>query len=268
MLFWIFCILSAVGDACLYLFLPTPLHPLWLFPIFLGGVLAINLLYLLLLLISTLFLPRSAPRKDSAFCRLMIRLTADWILVWFGVYYRVEGLEKLPAEPMVFVCNHRSMFDPIVTFCALSRRKTAFVSKLANMRIPILGPYANRCFFLGIDRDSPLKALRTIRRAGDLVKEHGVDFGIYPEGTRTKDGRMHAYKEGAFVAARRAESPIAVFAIQGTERAGRHPHPFRRVLVRLELLSVIPKEDVMTLTPKELALRAERITKAALGETE
>ncbi len=74
------------------------------------------------------------------------------------------------------------------------------------------------CCFLPIDRENPRKAIPTINRAAKLLKEQEVSVGIYPEGTRGKDCRLLPFHNGVFKIAQKAEAPIAVLSITGTEK--------------------------------------------------
>jgi len=260
LIFAVEAVLGAVLTVCL-----TSLHPLWGILIAIGYDLALDALYLLVLLLSSLCLGKREPDHDSPVCRLITVKTIQWILVTLRIPVTLEGRELLPEEPVILVSNHRSDFDPMVAMAAMPDRRIAYVSKPSNLSIPIAGNYVRRCSFLPIDRENPRAALRTMCRAATILKERGLDIGIYPEGTRSRTGGLKPYKEGAFFTAKRAAAPIAVMVTEGTERiAGRaiiHRNP-----VRLRIVGVIPREDVAHLSIQELTLRAEQMTREALGE--
>ena len=247
----------------IYFVLPENTSLLWLLPIAIGFFVAINLLYLLYLITSTLFFKKEAPKKYSHYAYTMVALTADWFLTLLRVRVRVEGRDKLPASPAVFVSNHRSAMDPLVSLRAFKRgRRLCFISKASVLKWPIVGPYMLKGGSLFIERDSPLQSLRTIRAAATNVREQGLSYGIFPEGTRTKNGKVGEFKEGAFIAAKRAECPIVVVTTEGTERAFRGLSPKIKVTVR----AVIDAETVKNSTHTELAALSREVITKALGE--
>ena len=122
-----------------------------------------------------------------------------------------------------------------------------------------------RAGFLFIERDKPMQAMRMLHRAARFIKEDGIDYGIFPEGTRSRDGSLLPFKSGAFVAAKRADAPIAVFTLQGSEKAWR-VFSLRPAHVLLRLEQIIPVETVREKTPEELSDMARTIMENALQE--
>ena len=94
-----------------------------------------------------------------------------------------------------------------------------------------------------IDRENPRNAIVTINRAAKLLKKQEVSVGIYPEGTRSKSGELLPFHNGVFKIAQKANAPIAVLSVNGTERIAKNI-PFRKTDVYLDVLEVIPAEDV------------------------
>ena len=237
---------------------------LFLFPAYFVGL---NLIYLIFLLLFSLVLPGRPPKKgDARQCRALLHVSLGWLMTLFHAKVRLSGREKLPARPCVLVSNHRSNFDPMVLLYALPERKLAFISKDANMRLPIAGKFAARCGFLGIERTHPLQSLRTVNRAAQMVKNEGYDFSIYPEGTRSRDLSLLSFKEGAFIAAKKAGAPIVVLSTEGTEKILRC-FSLGRVPVSLRILAVIPEEKVAELSPAELARLAREQIAGQLEQT-
>lgn len=180
---------------------------------------------------------------DSPFHRKLLMdatVFGFWLL---NVRVHISGAEKLPDEPILFVSNHRSNYDPLVTWYAFRKRRLAFVSKPSNFRIPIFGPLIRRCCFLAIDRENPRNAIRTIAKAAKLMENERLDIGIYPEGTRNKGQGLLPFHNGVFKIAQRANAPIAVICVTGTEKICRRT-PLRRTDVYLDVLEVLPPEEV------------------------
>ena len=92
-----------------------------------------------------------------------------------------------------------------------------------------------------------------------------MDYGIFPEGTRTKNGLVGEFKSGAFVAAKKAGAPIVLMTIEGSESFMKS-FPFGSPKVLLTVREVISKEEVNAASAEELAKLCENKIKAALGE--
>ena len=210
----IFWLLSVALTALSYGIHPS-LSPWWAVPLIVGVYLAVGGLYVLLLLVISLFLPKKEEPRHREWCRRIVVLTAEWVLTLLCFDIRVEGAEKLPADrPCLLVCNHRSNFDPIVTLAALRQQKLVFVSKPENFRIPLVGPLIRCASFLAIDRENARRAAVTIHRAAEHITARGLSVGIYPEGTRSKTGELLEFRAGAFKIAKLANCPIAVMTIR------------------------------------------------------
>lgn len=259
-LFWL---ASAAITGLLYYANPT-LHLAWILPLLIGFFLAICILFVVYLEISSFFLPKDPPKeKPRPYAFHTIRLALPWFITLLGTRIRVTGRERLPSEPTVLVCNHRSAFDPVFLICGFKRRKMAFVSKASVLKYPFIGPYMNSAACVFIDRDSPMQSMRAIHRAAGYVKNAGIDYGIFPEGTRSRDGQLLSFKEGAFVMAKKAGAPITVLVMQGSETAI-SGLPFHRPKIRITVVGVIPKEEVAALTNEEISARVRSMMESAL----
>jgi 1-acyl-sn-glycerol-3-phosphate acyltransferase len=191
----------------------------------------------------------------------------DAILALFRFSFSGEKLESIPAEPCVIVCNHLSRFDPMVTFCLMKGRRLGFISKKENLRIPIAGPIISKIGFLPLDRENPLRAMRTIHAAAKLVSGQGYTMGIYPEGTRSYDGTLLEFKTGAFVLAKKASAPIVISVIEGTNQYKKN-WPWRRTPVSFRVLDVIAAQQVQSLCAEELSDRCRETIPKAQKERE
>ena len=271
MIFWIFVAESLAAAVLLGVFVPTAAWAWWQTALlalggFVGAFLALNVLFLLLLFVISLFFPKGEPQKESRFWRRWTVHAVRWILDMLRVRVKVEGRELLPGEPVVLVSNHRSDFDPMAAMVAFSHRPLVYISKESNLRIPIAGAFVRRCHFLPIDRENPRSALATLKHAASLMREEGLDIGIYPEGTRSYKGGPKPFKEGAFLMAKQAGAPIVLMTTEGTEEIAGHVI-LRRNIVRLRVLRVISAEEVAATTARELTRLSEETLLAALGQT-
>ncbi len=264
MLNFLFLLVSAVLTAGVYLAVPL-LSLWWLLPLLIGGYVGAIVLFLAVLFIISFFLPKKKPiRRPNAFCVFMIRVTMSWLMRLFRIRIRLTGTEKLPDEPCVFVSNHRSDFDPMTVLAVMKGRKIAYISKESNFKIPIVGSFIYHAGFLAIDRGNGVRAVRTLNHAADMMKDIGVDIGIYPEGTRSKTGELLRFRQGAFLLAQNAEAPIAVMATAGTEHIGHNVRRLRSTKVELKILGVISKETVARLDKDELSALARGMIEEAL----
>ena len=250
MLCYLFAAIAAVGS--ILLVFGTQIHWLWLLPIFVAGFLAVNLVFVIGLVISTLFLPKEDPVEKPRNFYGIIHLVCDWIVHLFRIKVEFKGMEKFPDEPFVLVSNHLSNFDPVVVLSKVKGRKIAFISKPSNFKIPIAGPYIHLAGFLAIDRENAMKAMRTLKRAAELVVSEQMIMGIYPEGTRSKTGELLEFKEGAFLLAKRSNAPIVVITTKGTNHLGKNMI-IKSQKVELEVIEIIDKETVQNLRLNELS---------------
>ena len=257
----LFALLSPLVTAVLYFTLFPDISPLWMLPIAVGGFILFCVFHVLFLLVSAAFFSKEPPKRYSRFAHAVVTLTADWFLCLVRIRVRVKGKEKLPSEPFVLVSNHRAAMDALVALRAFPHRKLCFIAKSSILKWPIVGSYMLKSGCLFVERDMPLQSLRVINRAAKLIKT-GMSFGIFPEGTRSKDGRVGEFKDGAFIAAKKAECPIVVVTMEGTEGS---LHRFSsRVTVTVH--TVIDKSTVREKTHTELSSLCRTLICEALKE--
>lgn len=216
------------------------------------ALLALLLIYLLFIGLCCLFVdPEKEYGKNSPFYRFLLDSATAMAMKLLRIRIHVNGVEKIPKDTKVlFVGNHRSNFDPIVTWYALKKWKIAFVSKPSNFQIPFFGRIIRKCCFMPIDRENPRKAIVTINKAAKLLKKQEVSIGIYPEGTRSKNCELLPFHNGVFKIAQKAQCPVVVVAVRGTEQIHRRT-PLHRTDVYLDVLEVLP-EDWVKLTKTDI----------------
>lgn len=263
MLCYIFAALSAIGSALLVF--GTNIHWLWIVPIGIGMYILWQPIFFGLLWISTIFLPKKDPiEHPMRGVYNMIWFACDWFTTMLRIKINFKGMEKFPDEPFVLVSNHLSIFDPIVVLAKVRGRKIAFISKPSNFKIPVAGPYAHNAGYLAIDRENAMRAMRTIKRAGEMVVGEQMIMGIYPEGTRNKSGKgLLEFKEGAFLLAKRAKAPVVVITTKGTNDIGKKMI-IKASKVELEVIEVIDKETVQQMRLNELSAHVRNSIEKAL----
>ena len=259
-------ILSTLATAGIYLGCPT-IGAWWILPIWLACYVGWILCHVLLICVTSLFLsPKKQIEKPNRFCRFMIPFTLELVLRLFRIRLTIEGEEKLPQEPCVIISNHLSNFDPLAMLVALRRRNLVYISKDANFRLPLVGNYINQAGFISVDRSNGVRALRSLKLAADRMKQLGVDVGVYPEGTRSKNGELLRFKTGAFRLAQDANAPIVVMTTRGTRDVGRN-FPLRRTHVALKVHEVIGADAVASMTVEELCASAREVIEKGLEQS-
>ena len=142
-----------------------------------------------------------------------------------GVKLEVKGYENIPEDQAVlFVGNHRGIYDVITTY-PLMKGPTGYIAKKELAKIPFLSwwMYFVNCIFL--DRNDPRKGLKSINKAAEMIQS-GISMVIFPEGTRTKDGELHEFKEGSLKIAAKAKCPVIPMGITGTAEIFENHIPF------------------------------------------
>lgn len=261
------CLLIASAFSTLAVYLAAfDLSYWWIAPLFIAFYAAWVVIYLLVLYISSLFMPTKEPiKKPKAVCRFFIVETMELVMGFLRTKITVKGREKLPTESCVIISNHRSCFDPMSKLAVFKERKLSFISKESNMKIPLVGTYIYHAGFFGIDRENGMRALRTLKSAAELMKSAGIDMGIYPEGTRSKTGELLEFKPGAFLLAKRADAPVVIMATRGTEKVVKN-FPLRSTKIELEVLEVIERERVKELSIDELNAYVRDVLENALSQ--
>lgn len=225
--------------------------------IIIGCLIAAFLLYILFLFICSLFIDTSREYEtDSKFYRALLVGATRILMLVTNLKVTIEGKEKIPEGRFMMVCNHRSKYDPMISWVVLKKYHIAFISKPENFAIPIFGRFIRKCAFMAINRENPREGVKTIEKAARLMKEDVVSVGIYPEGTRATTPDLLPLRNGCFKIAQMANVPIVVIAMTGTQKI-HVQSPWKRVHVQMVVTDVISAEEVMQLRTKEIG---ERVT--------
>ncbi len=140
------------------------------------------------------------------------------IILWIcGVKVIVKGIERIdPSRPRIYMSNHQSYFD-IMALLAHLPVNFKFIMKQELMRIPLFGFVVKRARYIGIERSQPKKALKSMNEAAGKIRD-GASVLIFPEGTRSVDGRLQEFKKGGFNLAFRSGCEIVPIAISDSYR--------------------------------------------------
>ena len=235
---------------------------LWKYILFgiLWTIVGIVVLYLLVWSISPLFISKKVMTYDrnSKFYRWLLYSSTGIAMKILRIKIHTNGFEKIPSGRFLLICNHRSNFDPIISWYAYRKYDLAFISKPENFNYVIYGRIIRKCCFLPIDRTNPRNSMKTILDAVDLIKRDEVSIAVYPEGTRSKKKKLLKFHAGVLKIAQKANVPIVVTTIQGGENV-KDRYPWRRTDVYFDVLDVFDREKVKSHTTDELCDEARNL---------
>jgi len=177
----------------------------------------INLIQIILIFFSTVIsavlaaLTLLISKKLSFF--VAKNIWAYSICIISGCKVQIKGLEHHSNfnQPVIFCANHLSNFDIVALYIAINR-PIYFIAKKELGKIPFLGWYMKLSGMIFIDRSNREKAMQSMREAGKSIKK-GRNIITFPEGTRSKNGKIGNFKKGSFIIAKESEIPIIPTAI-------------------------------------------------------
>ncbi|MDU6808377.1 MAG: lysophospholipid acyltransferase family protein [Clostridium sp.] len=172
-----------------------------------------------------------------------------------GMEIEVEGFENIPDKTCVFMGNHQSILDiPVMRYS--TQRTLDFVAKKELTKAPLIGYWITHVKSVTIDRDNVREGMKAINQAVNNIKD-GYNFTIFPEGTRSKDGKIHEFKKGSVKIATKSKAPIVPVAIKGTSACFEDSKEFVPGKVKVIFGEAIETENISREVEKELMLRVE-----------
>ena len=201
--------------------------------------------------------------------RLLYRVVVRGIVPWgvraAGIRVTVAGRENVPAgTSCIFLSNHVSNLDPPVLFPVLPGQCSALLKK-ELMRIPLLGTAMRMAKFVSVERGSVRETAQASVAAAAAALRSGLHIVIFAEGTRSKDGRLAAFKRGPFYLAMETGAPIVPIAISGTEKMMRkHSAAIYPGVAKVQFLA--PIDPAKHATREELMRAARQEIIEALPE--
>ncbi len=146
---------------------------------------------------------------------IIARIWARGILYVSRIRVKVNGLNQIdPTQSYVYMSNHQSNFDIPVLLAHLPVQ-FRWLAKAELFKIPLFGRAMQGAGYVKIDRFNQESAFQSIKEAAAKMKD-GVSVMIFPEGTRSRDGRIRPFKKGGFIMAVDAGVPIVPIVLQGT----------------------------------------------------
>ncbi len=193
--------------------------------------------------------------------------TWSWLILrTTGVDVRLEGLDRVSqGETYMFVSNHQSIYDIPVIFASLPFQ-LRIIAKESLGNFPFLGWHLRRAGHLLVDRSNPDRA-GILRRWRGLVNDH-LSLIIFPEGTRSADGRVRRFRGGSFLLALEAGLTIVPLSIDGSRHVMQKGRlmtcPGHVTLTVHEPMTPARIESPSVADARELASRVEAIVRAGV----
>ena len=260
---------SMAGISLILAVLRTLGNPLWVLPVyFVVSYVELAVIALAFLFVLCRFVDLDKPQeKDNGFYRVVMYLYVDALAALCKAKFHTKGLEKVPTDTrFLLVCNHQHLSDVGVLLSCMKKSKLAFISKQENRTMPVIGKFMHRTSCQILDRDDDRQALRVILKCIQMVKDQEVSVAVFPEGTRSKDGKVHAFRNGAFKIAQKANVPIVVCTINGTNRLFHNLKRLKTSHIDLHVVDVIQPEELKGKTTAEIGDRVYEMMIADLGE--
>ncbi|MDP2643693.1 MAG: lysophospholipid acyltransferase family protein [Desulfobacterales bacterium] len=146
---------------------------------------------------------------------IIARTWARSILWAARIQVTVTGFSNIdPQKSYIFMSNHQGNFD-IPVLLAFLTAQFRWLAKAELFKIPLFGYAMKRAGYISIDRSNRKSAFESLSRAAAIIK-NGVSVIIFPEGTRSQDGKIRPFKQGGFLIAIDAGAPIVPVIIHGT----------------------------------------------------
>ena len=166
------------------------------------------------IVLGTLSIGSSVFENGGRFAHWCARTWSRLILATTAVRVDVVGLERLePDRAYVFVANHQSIYDIPIIFWALPYQ-IRIIAKESLGRFPFLGWHLRRTGHMLVDRRRPDRAA-IFGRASTLMRA-GLSLIVFPEGTRSRDGRVAKLKGGSFYLALEGGLPVVPLSVVGS----------------------------------------------------
>ena len=204
---------------------------------------------------------------DDPYIRTIVKLYAPAVFKLLGCKIETTGTEKLPKDGrFLLVCNHLYDLDPGIPLAVFPNAQLAFISKKENLQKPIVGPLMLKIQCQLIDRENDRAALKTILKCISILKEDKANIAVFPEGGIIKDGYLlHDFRPGVFKIAQKAEVPIVVCTLNGTQNIMKNVKKLRRTRIDFHLLEVIPAAELKGIPTTQIAERVHSIMAEDLG---
>jgi 1-acyl-sn-glycerol-3-phosphate acyltransferase len=180
-----------------------------------------------------------------------------------GIRVEISGLEHVdPGTRYIFMANHLSFLDGPLMAMAIPR-PVRIILKQSLFRIPVLGIGMRHVGYVSVDRKGVRGGKKSIERAARLMRDRGYSFLVFPEGTRSRDGRMQAFRRGGFFLTLESGATVLPVRISGTfEIMPRRQWHARKGKVRVDFREAIPSAGYTRETMGELMEKVRAVIAA------
>lgn len=136
--------------------------------------------------------------------------------VILGLKIEYKGLHRIKKDHRyIYMPNHLSMLDgPLIFKCI--PQNVRVILKQGVFKLPVIGEAMKEAHFIPVDRMGKQGGKRAVQRAVRMIKKNNVSFLIFPEGTRSSDGKLQKFRRGGFFMAIDSQTPIVPVSIIGT----------------------------------------------------
>ncbi len=262
----LYIVISAAIIPLLNNFLPVlrQSYSLWLVPlIFVGTFIILLILHTAVVLISFSAVNLEKEVKHKGFFRGLVDVSLSVIFKLLRINVETEVNGSLPEDKrVVLVCNHTHLADPAALLYAFPELELGFLAKEEIKNTPFLAKVIYSLGGIFVERNSVRGAATSMVKAIKAVKSNSISLGIFPEGTRSKTGKLGEFKEGAFKIAKKTGAPLVVCSIRGVREALKN-FPKKRT-IKIKILKVFSPEEISGYSGEQLTLETANIIKKEL----
>jgi 1-acyl-sn-glycerol-3-phosphate acyltransferase len=210
---------------------------------------------LLCLISATLVLLFSWAPKGGLYPFVSRKMWGPGLLWLAGAKLRVSGVSNLdPETNYIYFSNHQSHYD-IPSLCAALPSPLYFIAKRELLKIPVFGWGMYSIGMVFVDRSNPERARASMAKAAVAIKK-GKSILAFPEGTRSKDGKLQPFKKGVFHVAKSGNIPMVPVAIMGSSQVLPHTGKLAPGEIHVEIGQPINAAFVASASLNELAAMA------------
>ena len=204
----------------------------------------------------------------SKFYSYIFTLWYKYVCSFAHARLHFSGLEQIPQDKkFLAVCNHRSSFDNFIMTIALDkvRQKISYITKPENYKIPLARNYMKRGLYISIDRENVRNALKAIMKSIEYINSGLINIGVFPEGTRSKNGELLPFKPGCLKVAEKSECPIVVCTVQGSESISKNFF-WKRTDVYFDVIKVIQPQEFVDISTVDVSDDIRKLMLEKLGK--
>ena len=190
--------------------------------------------------------------------KLSFRPVTRWLVFCLkylaGIDHKVTGIENVPDGQVIIGCNHQSAWETFIFSILFDN--LSIVIKKELLKKPIAGLYFHRLGCIPVDRDSPVKAIKTLIKFGSEAYSRGKSILIFPNGTRASADEHVEYKSGIFALYKTLGIPVVPAHVDSGKHWGRNSFKKVKGTINLEfkppIMPGLTKEEFFKAFEKEM----------------